>query len=206
MPVRISADQIAAAAGLSDVMDPWRVTDGALNALRTRFPEFDLQACALKVCAINSLYNTNLYAIWSMAEHCSSVMTGDSPPEGPALVDALALLGRRRHISFASKFAHFFVNSEAYPIYDYYAVKMVAHVLQSRRVWPNDYSEFFAWVSQVREVTGCPCTLKELDQYLWLGGMYREFLSKDDAKLSRNVMSLFRSQDSKTQSMLALLH
>jgi hypothetical protein len=56
------------------------------------------------------------------------------------LVERLAFLPKSQerqrqmnHLSFASKFAHFFVDTELFPIYDSFAAKMLIHHLGSAR-------------------------------------------------------------------------
>ena len=85
---------------------------------------------------------------------------------------------KRKHISFASKFAHFFIDEERFPIYDSYAVKMVAYHLGEQglvRDTDNPYKAFVANFHQLKQVAGLECTTRELDHYLWLAGMFRKW-------------------------------
>jgi hypothetical protein len=75
--------------------------------------------------------------------------------------------------SFAAKFAHFFIDSEKFPIYDSYAVRMVTYHLEGRAQGATPYETFVSGFTQLRESLGFPVTARELDRYLWLAGQYR---------------------------------
>src|SRR5687768_11729209 len=114
---------VQAASRLHSRLKQWAATDGALEQLREKFPGFDLEAALLKTVAINQLYGTNVYAAMRVAENVVAVMK--KPPDGAALVETLAEVelanGEKKHLrSFASKFCHFFVDRDRYPIFDKY--------------------------------------------------------------------------------------
>src|SRR5690349_6766320 len=127
--VPLSMSQIDAANRLHRQLSQWQVTDDALRALKDRFPGFAIDATLLKVVAVNQLYGTNVYAVVRMAQHIAEVMLEASHMDDAGLVEELAALSGMKHTSFASKFAHFFIDVERFPIYDSYAVKMVAYHL-----------------------------------------------------------------------------
>lgn len=133
LAVPLSMSQIEAANRLHQQLTQWQVTDSALHTLNDRFPGFDIESSLLKVVAVNQLYGTNVYAVVRMAQHVSEVMQETGGKEDTDLVEELASLNDRKHRSFASKFAHFFIDMERFPIFDSFAVKMVAYHLGTQR-------------------------------------------------------------------------
>jgi hypothetical protein len=118
--------QIEAVTRIHQAMRQWTTTDQALAELAARFPDWGPLDSLLKVVAINTLYGTNVWAFSRMAEHVQAVMVAtDLRTAGPELVERIAAMpddkgggGRRRHISFASKLVHFYVDPDRFPIYD----------------------------------------------------------------------------------------
>lgn len=206
MPMPLRRQQVEAGAALRRLLNPWNSTDHALQLLAERFPEPSLEACLIKTATLNALYNTNAYAVWRMGEHVHRVLKKTSHPTGPELVDVIARLdSKRAHRSFASKFAHFFIDAEAFPILDQYVVKMLTWHLGNSRAWPKDYVEFHGWFQQLRVLCDEPFPNKDLDQYLWIAGMYREFQRSGRKYLSEVVSSLFEQENPVTAQLLANL-
>jgi hypothetical protein len=129
LAVPLLVSQIEAANKLHQQLLQWQITARTLYTLRIHFPSFDTEATLLKVVAINQLYGTNIYAVIRMAQHITEIMHIADKLEASELVEQLASLSDRKHRSFASKFAHFFIDMERFPIYDSFAVKTVAHHL-----------------------------------------------------------------------------
>ncbi len=127
LAVPLTMSQIEAANRLHRKLLQWKATDNALCALKERFPGFDVDSSLLKVAAIDQLYGTNVYAVVRMVEHVTEVMCQVSTLDDVELVGEIATLANMKHTSFASKFAHFFIDEERFPIYDSYAVKMVEY-------------------------------------------------------------------------------
>jgi hypothetical protein len=140
LAITLLTSQIEAANRLQSFLANEAPTDRALYSLKERFPGFDSDAVLLKVAAINQLYATQVWAIGRMARHVVQVMNGpDALSRDHVLIETLAALPKadekhsaRNHLSFASKFAHFFVDSEAFPIYDTFAVGMTGYHLGRR--------------------------------------------------------------------------
>ena len=196
LAVPLTMSQIEAANRLHGELLQWKATDKALHALKERFPEFDMDASLLKVVAINQLYGTNVYAVVRMAEHVSEVMCQSGTMDDVELVDEIATLPDMKHTSFASKFAHFFIDEERFPIYDSYVVKMLAYHLGAQefvRDAGNPYKAFAANFHQLKQAAGLQCTTRELDHYLWLAGMYRKWKAKPGAHIGNEVALLFGS-------------
>ena len=208
----VQASQIEAANRLRTHIYAWVDTDEAFDLLKRNVPGFSPEASLLKAAAINDLYATNVYAMLRMAKHIHEVML-DPPREPVALVEQIAVLTgpegeTRRHVSFASKFVHFFVDAEATPIYDRYAVESVTYHMGRGLVSTDnpDYRPFAEAIFTLRQVSGLDCSTRAMDHYLWLAGMYRCWL-KDPKKatLSLDVQRLFESGHAEIATDLAIL-
>jgi hypothetical protein len=60
----LTQKQIELATELHQTLDRWRLSDNALRRLRRALPELDEEACILKSIAVNSLYGTQVLAIF----------------------------------------------------------------------------------------------------------------------------------------------
>ena len=207
--------QIAAAERLHARSRQWRVSDGALHALARRFPDFGDEAVVLKSVAINALYGTNIFAITRMAEHAKGVIaTTDLASAGPELVEQLAALPKtakqkkpRLYLSFASKFAHFFVDSERFPILDNYAAKTLVFHLGEKNMVARPGHPYMAFVEnllRLRTAAGLACSTRELDHYLWVAGEYRAWREKR-AKINVEMENLFKKPSAEDKANLRLL-
>ncbi len=195
--------QMEAARTLHARLTSWRETDAALNQLAERFPGFDAPATLLKVTAINALYGTNVYAIYRMAKHVERVLAQSRPNIEPwLLAEGIAALSgpdgtpSRRHLSFASKFAHFFLDSERYPIKDLYAQAMLRFHLGRRNMETAQEHPYRAYMTnhrRLKELCGLELTNRHLDHYLWLAGQYRTWNQNAETRLGRDVLALFEN-------------
>ena len=208
LAVPLLVSQIEAANKLHQQLLQWQITDKALYSLRVRFSEFDIEAALLKVVAVNQLYGTNIYAVTRMAQHITKIMPLAGELEASDLVEQLASLSGRKHRSFASKFAHFFIDMERFPIYDSFAVKMVAYHL-GKHGQAHDtkypYKAFIENINRLKKHAHLSCTSKELDRYLWLAGLYRTWLRNRDSQINAEVKELFKSPSSVMAIELAKL-
>lgn len=191
----LTAEQVAAATRLHARLTSWRATDAALDLLAQSVPGFDLSACLIKAAAINQLYGTNVYALTRVGAHVAGVM---ATPDGDQLVERLAAVsseGRvRRHLSFASKFAHFFVDKDRFPIFDSYAVRGLRHHLDGTRLPYDDppaYADYVEALCALTALSGLECSGRELDRYLWLSGLYRAWRRDAEAQINVEARDLF---------------
>jgi hypothetical protein len=208
LAVPLIMTQIEAANRLHRQLLQWQVTDRALHALQVRFPGFDIESSLLKVATVNQLYGTNVYAVVRMAKHVTEVMQRASETEDTDLVEELASLDDRKHCSFASKFAHFFIDMERFPIFDSFAKKMVAyHLGMQRQVrdLSHPYRGFVENIHRLKSYAHLSCTTKELDRYLWLAGVYREWRRNSASQINAEVARMFNSPSLETATELAIL-
>jgi hypothetical protein len=102
----------------------------------------------------------------------------------------------RRHVSFASKFAHFFVDKEAYPIFDSYAADGLRRHLSNTGLRAGEvplYKDYVAAHRALRDLANLPCSGRELDQYLWLSGLCRTWERNHAAPINVEASGLFVS-------------
>ncbi len=193
----ITQAQIDAANRLRGLLVGWAATEEAFDRLREQHPGFDLPSCLLKAAAINDLYSTRVYAVWRMAKHITEVAgeLPDDPVEAVQVIGRLPDGGGGTRRSFASKFGHFFIDPNRFPIFDSYCERMVALHLGTEelvRDGTNPYRAFKANIDRLRELSGIDATYRELDRYLWLTGQYREWLDKgDEAQINSELRQLF---------------
>jgi hypothetical protein len=189
-------NQVVAANRLYHRLEQWRLSDATLSKLREGMPSFNDEACLLKSLAINQLYGTQIKAIIPLALHVSSTLRGVDPAaRGIGLVDDIALFvhnGRsRRQISFASKFCHFFVDKERFPIYDGAAQRALKFHLGARYLEHANrkYAAFYENFQRLRAVAGIQGSVRELDHYLWIVGMYIRW--KRDPRINAELRRAF---------------
>ena len=208
LAIPLTMAQIEAANRLHGKLLQWQVTDRALHALEENLPGFAIEATLLKVVAVNQLYGTNVYAVVRMAQHVTEVMQDASGIEDTDLVEELASLAGQKHCSFASKFAHFFIDKERFPIYDSYAVKVVAYHLGKHGQVRNAVKPYKAFIENLRRLRNnaqLSCTTRELDHYLWLEGLYRAWCKNKALKINAEVKETFNSPSPEVKAELTIL-
>jgi hypothetical protein len=158
-------------------------------------PGFSHGECLIKASAINQLYGTNVYALARMAKHLAGVM---ARPRGDDLVEQLGTLitdGKpRRHLSFASKFAHFFIDKERFPIFDSYANERLRFHVAGVALPTDDppaYVDYVAAHNALITLCGLACSGRELDRYLWIAGLHRAWSRNPRAQINVEVRTLF---------------
>lgn len=194
--------QLAAAARIRDRLPQWRLCELALVRLHESVPGFSPESSLLKVVAVNSLYATQVYALVRMAEHVARVMaTAPAQTASLDLVERIASLPgdgkRRKFVSFASKFCHFFVDQERFPIYDDAAREALKLHLGKGGYIEDDadrYRAFCKNIDRLHEANGVRVGTRELDRYLWLMGMYQRWLKerrRTGVRVNAELMRLF---------------
>ncbi len=161
-------------------------TEKALVELFTTFPQNQvLEHVLLKVATLNSLYNTNIYAVYTVAKHVHQL---DIDPKlgnhSLDLVNEIATVTirdkTRRNYSFASKYCSWHL-PEIYPIYDSIVEQMIWIYQKSDRFTHfyryelQNYVRYWGIMALFREFYGLDkFTFKEIDRFLWSYG--RDFL------------------------------
>lgn len=202
--VPLELSQIAAAQRLHRRLEQWQLSDKALAALGARFPGFDAHEVLLKATLVNALYGTNVLAIERMAKHVADVLARtDIPSAGPELVEEIAgpVAGqnsKRLHLSFAAKFAHFFVDAERYPIMDKYAKQILKLHLGKNHITSDPshpYVVFCRDYDLLKKEARFRGSNREMDHYLWLAGEYLAWQRNREVRINAEVRRLFARSD-----------
>ena len=204
-----TASQVEAACLLEQYLPDWARADVALTTLHERVPGFGPAPCLLKTVAVNSLYGTRVLASLRMADHICRTLAGrDTATAGPDLVETLASIPAwtekqpKRHVSFASKFCHFFVSPERFPIYDDAVCRMVQlHLGRDRQRCPDrPYVALVANLAKLREQASIDRPHREFDRYLWIAGMFAKSLKSDE--LNVQMAALFERPSPEAAELL----
>jgi hypothetical protein len=195
----ILPDQVVAAVEIKNDLEGWGGANGALASLARMMLKHDFESSLTKTAALNQLYYTNVWAVFRMAKHIEALATDGvfENPDPMKVVEAIAALdGDRMHWVFASKYAHFFIDADRYPIYDRLAADvMLFHTGERMNISEreNPYRLFYDRFQEVREESGLGLeSCSNLDSYLWLAGCYRLWLRKGEkAEINREVFDYF---------------
>jgi len=200
LTVQLKPEQVAAANRIHARLLDWRLIDDALELLARNAAGFSPEATLLKVATVNSLYGTREFALVRIALHFHRVLTGARGDVAPGvLVEQMAAVPMegletrsRRRRSLASKFAHFFIDADRFPILDKYADRMLRYHLgvPLSPVESTDYGTFCTRFETVRTAAGIAGSQRELDRYLWLAGVYRHWRERPD-KVNRAAAEIF---------------
>lgn len=207
----ISQSQIDAANRLHRYLPTWAATEKGFERLRNDLPAFDLPAVLMKSAAVNDLYSTRVYRIWRMALHITQVISElpDDPVGAVLTIGRLPGGGGQTHRSFASKFCHFFIDPDRFPIYDSYCEQMVRHHLGKTEAMSNScepYRAFKANIDRLRKLSRIDASYRELDRYLWLVGQYRDWLENgEDAQINTELRELFEDPCPEAADALGVL-
>jgi hypothetical protein len=159
------------------------LTDQALTQLIAAFPDnHDAASVLLKATTINSLYATNIYAIFQVARHIYALNIDPKLAQGSLeVVDEIATITLKdkckRNYSFATKYCSWHC-PEIYPIFDSYVERLLWAYRQQDHF--ADYKRGETWhypcyVEIIEQFRTHYCLgefgFKELDKFLWQYGM-----------------------------------
>lgn len=206
----LSLGQVNFACELHAKLKQWEEADKALETLRDMFRGFGSPETLIKAAAINGLHRTNLYDLETPVKHIMKVMAKPdvASQRDHDLVERLAQIpsdpvaGARGNylVSFASKFAHFFICADAFPLYDKYALAMVNHHLGLKAPRQGEkvrYLPFASNVDRLCKLAGLTVSYRQLDRYLWITGQYKVWeplKDKKKAKINKAVSALFENE------------
>lgn len=204
LSVPLVETQVIAAGKLHDELEQWKAADRALDYLGKAMPSnTQLDQVLLKAAALNQLYATRVFALHAMASHIVEVFSSEAMRDECSLVERIAYLeaSGKEHESFASKYCHFFVDNDRFPLFDQYAPVVVRMHLGrgNYRCKTSDrtYRNFYEDLQTLRRSISFDPTVRELDHYLWLRGQWETLSGKGErAPIGVEVKGLFRSADS----------
>lgn len=212
-PVPVTHAQINAASYLFRLLPQWEDTERIFMMLRDRLPGFSYEEVVVKAATLNHLYSTRVFALMTISKHIAAVMA-DPPGDPDELVTALATVpdrastkGPRHHWSFAAKFTHFFVDADRFPIYDSYNVMMLRYHL-GRQAVVNNVNPYAAFKTNLQRFQTLEhleeFSFRELDRYLWLAGLYRDWL-KGNREINVEAQELFTAPGVEARGLLDIL-
>ncbi len=116
---------------------------------------------------------------------------------------------KRLHYSFASKFAHFFIDPECFPIYDSYADRTLRYHLGPTGYVSDPNNRYRAFVRNfcaLMSRVGSPLTTRELDRYLWIASQYHSWRRNPTGRINTELRRLFeRSTPEEAAALDAIL-
>ncbi|HNW99789.1 MAG TPA: hypothetical protein PLE74_03235 [Candidatus Cloacimonadota bacterium] len=165
--------------------------DKAIMALIEQFPHNnDIEHILLKVVTINSLYNTNIYATYQLAQHIHNINIDNRLEHNEsslvAEISRISLNGKAKNlISFASKYCSF--HKPCYfPKCDSFVKRLLcAYRNQDQKVKfknaeINDYASFKGIIDSFKTEYGLQrISYNKLDKFLWLYG--KDVFSNQDS-------------------------
>lgn len=190
----IDHDVVRAAQAIFARMPNAQQHDAILGKAKSAFAASDFADTLARVTLLDALYATKLMARSRMAEHIASLGDLNRWASDNCLVETIARLPpkhrwshegvvvesdvagerekQRCFKSFASKYAHIFVDDARFHILDDAAVRMIAthtsSTLTAARAW--SYAEFNRRAEAVRIGSNLAAD-RSLDRYLWVTGM-----------------------------------
>ena len=90
--------------------------------------------------------------------------------------------------------AHFFIDSERFPILDGYAVSVIKLHLGRADYNSEQGHPYVAYVAnfqKLKQRAGWMGTSRELDHYLWIAGQYMAFLRNQNGQINTELRHLF---------------
>lgn len=204
LAVPLTESQLMAAGRIHDELEDWVAAQRALDNLATTMPSnADLDQVLVKAAALNQLYRTNVYRLHDMALHMLETFSSETDWEDECvLVERIAYLlsSDKFHKSFASKYCHFFVDPDRFPLFDRY-VPLTVRVHLGRgnyrcKVTAQTYRNFCADLTTLRANLSFSPTVRELDHYLWLRGQWETFRRKGEkTQIGAEVKNLFKTAE-----------
>jgi hypothetical protein len=168
----------------------WQLADRTLEKIKHQFDgQISDEVCLAKAAAISILYGARVDHLPMVAQ---SICTKLKSPIGDDLVERIASAGKKKKLrSFASKFCHFFIDADRYPIYDVATCLAIQHFLgnkyDSRQ--KRCYATFCKNVSMLRKTFSITSSVRDLDRFLWVVGQWKREWSKINRELSFAFMN-----------------
>lgn len=202
----ISIDKVELANRWFDSVDSVKKPDIVLDLLAKQFPNNDIESVLIKAVAVNSLYGTNVLAIYNAAKHIVTELADPNTDyDDDEFISRLATITvmqkgeyKELHlISFASKYAHFYINSEKFPMYDNYARMMIkTHIAENDliRNAKNPYLAFKENFFILKEELKYKVSTRALDHYLWFAGQLQTWQKDHESQMNVGLRNLLNSK------------
>lgn len=142
----------------------------------------DIKEVLIKVCVLNSIYSTNIFDTYTVANHIHSLKIDACLELGSIdIVNKVANVefpsGKILNLySFSSKYcSHHF--PDKFPIYDSFVEKMLMYYQSQNHFYKfqkkdlKNYKKFYMIIEQfIKFYNITDCSLKQIDIFLWLEG------------------------------------
>lgn len=185
----------------------WFAAARALSEMREELSASTLASFLGRSAAVNDLYNAQLGSavlpvarfMFELQQRGELVLPEDSAAD---VVERIGRYGRSTKDLlgcqvFASKYAHFFVDPDRFPVYDKYAARALLFHWGSFEPSVMDgasrYRHFCTVLDRVLAASELDdVSLGDVDAYLWLAGIYREWLRRGKhAAINSEAKKLF---------------
>jgi hypothetical protein len=173
--ILLTRSQVDTAQQIWDDLPGWQAYDLTLKAAAVAFPSnTDPTSVLAKTALLDRLYFTNLKGLLVPAATRIVVVFSASPLlSGCDLVTSIAQVAGKQLISFASKYVHFYFDSNL-PLTDWYALyALTRHFRQPEarvETWRLAYQIYFDKILELTRLSQIEATAREMDHYLWLAG------------------------------------
>jgi hypothetical protein len=181
----------------------------AVFALQGCLPGFEPDVTLLKVVALAALDSGRTLSLPRWAAHAQAVMRGVEPRHaGPELVERLAAVPgtpvseRSRALTLASRFAHYYVDLDRFPVRDSWSERELAR-LAPPPVGAASYADFAARHGRLAAELGLRRP-RALGCYLWLAGQHRAWSRNPRTPIHRAARALFESRPPELELLGAL--
>ena len=204
--IPLTSDMLEVSGCLYSKLKDWIKTEEVLRRLAKSFPlESDNYFTILvKATSLNTLYGTYIMAIQKVAKHLYDYLIELRTGISAQFIDdklSKVQMGKKiwRLTSFTSKYCHFFIDENRFPMYDEFAaIAIVRHLrLPQNKRWVGNYVEYCKNVKSLLDVSDVEVNYIELDRYLWLAGQWLAWSEEKDVNLE--VKSLFEQVAAKSQ-------
>lgn len=201
-PVLLTSEMIEAGDRIYRRLTEQCEGEAALGVLAERFPGFGREEVLIKVVALNALAGPHVLSRRVATRHIERVMA-KADPNDPMIVDRLSDIpqasgkpSKRKQHGFASKFAHYFIDAERFPVMDAHAAKTLRFHLGGRSYVVDEssrYREFESNMRRLRGMAGHKGSRRAMGRYLWVAGQYIEWSRSPRAKINRQLAAVFSS-------------
>jgi hypothetical protein len=197
---RLEPRRVAAAARMWSRASELVRAERALFALQGCVPGFGADVTLLKVVALATLDGGRCFSAARWAGHAHAIMAGCDPrAAGPELVERLADAAgtgareRSRALTLASRFAHYFVDVDRFPVRDAWTERELGRLAPGPAPERAGYVGFAERHARVAAELGL-ARPRHLWCYLWLAGQYRSWSRNPRTPIHRAARALFESR------------
>jgi len=205
-----TAEQVVAAAKLWSRSAELVRAERALFSLQGYFPRNNADSVLLKLVALQSLDSTRAFHAERWAAHFELEFAGvDVREAGPEFVDRLARAAgssereRKSAHVIASRFAHYFVDVDRFPIQDSWSEGELLRCTCALGPAPSRYAEFAARHARLARDLELP-RARQLWCWLWLTGQYRAWRRNPRRSIHRAARALFEACGEDCEALLAV--